>query len=115
MSISDAKLKLCAVVKLKRNEVDKEPNKSGHSTVGKDVSTSDNLPLSSGNSDCLLFESISFNETLSRHSFEREKANYCLLELQSHDSMANFTEDLVQPQLPNHFAFKNINLFPSNL
>jgi hypothetical protein len=94
MSISDAKLKLCAVVKLKRNEVDKEPSKSGHSTVRKDVSTSDNLPPSSRNSNCRLFESFSFIDRL--------------LELQSHDSVANFTEDLLQPQLPNHFTFKNI-------
>jgi hypothetical protein len=112
MSISDPKLRLCAVVKLKRNEVSKEHSKSGHSTVGKDVY---NLPSSSGNSICQSFESFSFIKTFSsHHSFEREKTNYCLLELQAHDSVADFSEDLLQPQLPNHFTLKNVNKFTNS-
>jgi hypothetical protein len=99
--------------------VNKESKKSGHSrshsTVAKDVSTSDNLPPSSENSIPKLFESFSFIKTFSSyHSFEREKANDRLSELQSHDSVANLSEDLLQPQLPSHYTFKNTNQFPKN-
>jgi hypothetical protein len=117
--ISDPKLKLCAVVKLQRNEVNKESSKSGHSrshsTVGKDVSTSDHLPPSSEKSFPQLFESFSFIKTFSSyHSFERDKANDCLLELKSPDSVVNLSENLIQPQIPSHFTFENTNLFPKN-
>lgn len=94
--------------------MNKESRKSGHSrsdsTVGKDISTSDNLPPSSENSIPQLFESFSFIKTLSSyHSFGREKANDCLSELQSHDSVADLSEDL-----PSHCTFKNTNQFPKN-
>jgi hypothetical protein len=97
--------------------VNKESSKSGYSrslsTVGDD-STSDNLPPSE-NCSPQLFESFSFIETLSSyHSFEREKANDCLSELQSHDSVTDLSEDLLQPQLPSQFTFKNSNRFPKN-
>jgi hypothetical protein len=47
MFVSDPKLKMCAVVKLKRREMNKQSRKSGQSTshlpIREDVSTSDNL------------------------------------------------------------------------
>lgn len=94
--------------------MNKESRKSGHSTVRNDVSSSDNIPSSSGNSIPRLFESFSFIKPVSSyHSFERV-ANDCLSELQSHDSVANLPEDLLHPQLPSHCTFKNTNQFPKN-
>jgi hypothetical protein len=95
--------------------VNKDHSKSGHSTVGKDVSTSDNLPPSSENSICQLSQPFSFIKTLScYHSFESERTNKCHLELQSHDSVANITEYLLKPQVPSHLTCQNLNQFPNN-
>ena len=76
MFLSDPKLKMCAVVKLKKGELNKKSKKAAHSTshspIRKDISTSDNLPRAPK-------KVISISNT--------------------HNSVAELSKDSIQPQL----------------
>ena len=93
--VSDPKLKMCAVVKLKKGEMNKKSWKSGHSTshspIRKDISTSDNSPRAPEKSKPQVLESSSFTETFSS-TRDISKSN-------PHNSVAEHSKDFIQPQL----------------
>jgi len=93
--LSDPKLKMCAVVKLKKGELNKESEKAAHSTshspVRKDISTSDNLPRAPKKSKPQLLESSSFTEMF----FSKRDIS----KFNPHNSVAELSKDFIQPQL----------------
>jgi hypothetical protein len=88
--LNDPKLKMCAVVKLKKGELNKKSEKAAYSTshspIRKDISTSDNLPRAPKKSKPRLLESSSMNEMFF------SKSN-------PHNSVAELSKDFIQPQL----------------
>jgi len=93
--ISDPKLKMCAVVELKKGEMNKKSVKAAHSTshspIRKDISTSDNLSRAPKKSKPQLLESSSFTEMFSS---KREISKSI-----PHNSAAELSKDFIQPQL----------------
>ena len=86
---------MCAVVKLKKWEMNKKRKKSAHSTshspIGKDVSTSDNSPRAPKKSKPQLLASSSFTEMFfSNRDISKSNPN---------NSVAELSKDFNQPQL----------------
>lgn len=106
MFLSDPKLKMCAVVKLKKGEMNKKSVKAAHSTshspIRKDISTSDNLPRAPKKSKPQLLESSSFTEMFSSKR-DISKSN-------PHNSAAEISKDFIQPQLSSRL-FVNADQF----
>lgn len=95
MFVSDPKLKMCAVVKLKKGEMNKKSEKSAHSTshspIRKDISPSNNSPRAPEKSKPQLLEFSSFSEMFFS-TRDISKSN-------PHNSAAELPKDFIQPQL----------------
>jgi len=104
--VSDPKLKMCAVVKLKKGEMNKKSEKSAHSTshspVRKDISTSDNWPRTPQKSKPQLLEFSSFTQMFFS-TRDISKSN-------PHNSAAELSKDFIQPQLSSRL-FVNADQF----
>jgi hypothetical protein len=97
---------MCAVVKLKKIEMNKKRRKSSHSTscspIRKDISTSDNVPRATEKSKSQLLESFSFIEMFSS-TRNTSKSDPC-------NSVAELSKDFIQSQLSSQL-FINANQF----
>lgn len=95
MFVSDPKLKMRAVVKLKKVERNKKSKKSAHSTshspIRKDISTGDNSPRAPKKSKPQVLEFSSFTEMFSP-TRDISKSN-------PHNSVAELSNNFIQPQL----------------
>lgn len=97
---------MCAVVKLKKGEMNKKSEKSAHSTslspIRKDISTGNNSPRAPEKSKPQLLEFSSFSEMFFS-TRDISKSN-------PHNSAAELSKDFIQPQLSSHL-FINADQF----
>lgn len=86
---------MCAVVKLKKGEINKKSKKSAHSTshspIRKDISNSDNSPRAPKESKPQLLESSSFTEMF----FSKRDVSKSI----PHNSVPELSKDFIQPHL----------------
>jgi len=93
--VSDPKLKMCAVVKLKKEKMNNKNKKSAHSTshspIRKDISTSNNSPRAPKKSKPKLLEFSSFTDMFfSTRDISKSTP---------HNSVAELSTDFIHPQL----------------